>query len=140
MKETIYTTIGIIGAFFASIFGGYSTGIKILAILMIIDYITGIILAGVFHKSKKNKGGRLESAAGFKGIVKKGVMLLIVFVSHEIDTLIGTKFVQDATVIAFTVNEITSIIENAGLMGVPIPKTITDAIEVLRQKSEKEGK
>ena len=62
--------------------------------------------------------------------------LLIVLVACHLDTVMGSNFIRDATVIAFIANETLSIIENAGLMGVPIPKALTGAIEILKQKSE----
>ena len=66
------------------------------------------------------------------------VSLLFVLVGHRLDLSFGTNFIRDAVTIAFIANELISIVENAGLMGVPIPKTITDAIEVLKEKSDKE--
>ena len=75
-----------------------------------------------FKKSKKTESGALESHAGWKGLCRKGVTLLIVLVACRLDMTIGTTFIKDATVIGFIVNETISLIENAGLMGVPIPK------------------
>ena len=77
--------------------------------------------------------------AGWKGLCRKGVSLLVVLVACRLDLVMGSNFIRDAVVIAFTVNETISIVENAGLMGVPVPKVITKAIEVLKNKSESEG-
>lgn len=60
--------------------------------------------------------------------------LLIVFVAVRLDLLIGTNYLRDGVCIAFIVNEVISITENAGLMGVPIPAVITNAISVLKKK------
>ena len=68
------------------------------------------------------------------------VTLLIVLVACHLDTVMGSNFIRDAVVIAFIANETLSIIENAGLMGVPIPKALTGAIEILKQKSEQDSK
>lgn len=92
-----------------------------------------------FHASPKSKDGTLESRAGWKGLCRKGVTLLIVLVACHLDTVMGSNFIRDATVIAFIANETLSIIENAGLMGVPIPKELTGAIEILKQKSEQDN-
>ena len=101
-----------------------------------IDYLTGLVVAGVFHKSKKTDSGALESRAGFKGLCKKGVMLLFVLIGYRLDLAIGTTYIRDAVCIAFIGNELISIVENAGLMGLPIPSVITKAIDVLKTKNE----
>ena len=78
----------------------------------------------------------MESRAGWKGLVRKGMTLLIVLIACRLDVMLGVNYIRDAVVIAFVVNETLSIIENAGLMGVPIPAAITKAIEMLREKSD----
>lgn len=140
MKSTICMTLGAVGAVVASAFGGWSAGLTTLVIFMAIDYLTGLIVAGVFHASKKSENGRLESKAGWKGLIRKGVTLLIVLVACRLDILLGVTYIKDGTVIAFCVNESLSIAENAGLMGVPMPKVITEALELLQkgQKTEAE--
>ena len=107
-----------------------------LLIFMGIDYVTGLVVAGVFHASQKSSNGALESRAGFKGLCRKGATLLIVLVAHRLDLVIGTQYIRDAVVIAFSANEALSIIENVGLMGVPMPAVVTRAIEVLQKKGE----
>ena len=103
---------------------------------MCIDYLMGLIVAGVFHQSKKSVNGALESRAGWKGLCRKGVTLLIVLVAVQLDKVLGSDFIRDAVIIGFVANEAISIIENAGLMGVPIPAVISNAIEVLKKKTE----
>lgn len=103
-----------------------------------VDYITGLILAGVFKKSPKTPNGALESRAGWKGLARKGITLLIVLVAYRLDQIINTSYIRDAVIIAFIANESISIIENAALMGIPIPKTITKAIELLKDKVNKD--
>jgi toxin secretion/phage lysis holin len=104
---------------------------------MAIDYLLGLIVAAVFHKSNKSESGGLDSRAGLKGLLKKGMVLLIVLVAARLDIMIGSNFIKDGVVIAFVANETISIIENAGIMGVPIPSVITNAIDILQRKSEK---
>lgn len=135
-KETIFTVLGVVGASIASLYGGWTSGMTTLVILMIIDYFTGLLVAAVFGKSKKTADGKLESRAGWKGLVRKCVTLLMVLVATRLDMLIGTSFVRDATVIGFSANELLSIVENAGLMGIPMPAVVTNAIEVLQKKAE----
>lgn len=137
MKQTsLCSVFGLIGGWIASFVGGWDASLTTLMIFMGIDYLTGLIVAGVFHKSSKSKSGALESRAGWKGLCRKGVVLLIVLVACRLDLLIQSTFIRDAVVIAFVTNETISIIENAGLMGVPIPSVIVKAIEVLKKKSD----
>lgn len=135
-KEAIFTGIGIIGAAIAHLYGGWTSGMTTLVILMIVDYVMGLLVAAVFGKSKKTEDGKLESRAGWKGLVRKSVTLLMVLVATRLDVLIGSNMVRDASVIGFSANEMLSIIENAGLMGIPMPSVITNAVEVLQKRSE----
>ena len=139
MKLTLLSTaLGVCGSGVALLFGGWDTAIVTLLIFMIIDYISGLVVAGVFHASKKTDPGALESRAGFKGLVKKVMVLVFVIIAVRLDMLIGTSYIRDAVCIAFIVNELISIVENAGLMGVPVPKAITNAIDVLKKKGDEE--
>ena len=139
MKNIICTAFGIVGSFIASLFGGWTTGLTTLLIFMLIDYITGLVCAGVFHKSQKTKTGALESHVGFKGLCKKGAILFLVLVGHRLDVSIGTTYIRDAVCISFIANETISIIENAGLMGVPIPAVLIKAIDVLKNKNNEDN-
>ena len=132
IKIFILSGVACVGAAISSLFGGWNGAMTTLVILMFIDYITGIIVAGVFHNSPKCSGGALSSAVGFKGICRKFVILLIVVVACRVDLLLDTNIIRDATCIGFCVNELVSITENAGLMGIPLPRKLVDAIEVLR--------
>lgn len=133
-KNILVAAIGIIGSFITSAFGGWSTGLTTLVIFMAIDYVTGLIVAGVFHMSKKTDSGTLESRAGFKGICKKVMMLLCVLVGYRLDLMAGTTVVKDGITIAFLCNEALSIVENAGLMGIPGLEGLSGAIEALKGK------
>lgn len=139
IKLGIMTTLGVIGSVFASMLGGWDTALQTLLIFMAIDYITGLAVAGVFQKSNKSENGALESKAGWKGLWRKGMTLLIVLIAYRLDVTIGSNFIRTAVIIAYITNESLSIIENAGLMGLPIPDAIKKGIEVLQQKSESGG-
>ena len=136
LKDYIAAALGVIGGAISAAFGGWTDGMKSLIIFMAIDYISGLILAGIFKKSPKSDSGALQSKAGLKGLFKKGVMLAIVYVAVRLDILMGTTFIRDATVIAFITNELISIIENAGLMGIPIPAPIKKAIDLLKKQND----
>ena len=139
MKEGICFGVGVVGSAIASLFGGWDAALVTLLIFMGIDYLTGLIVAGVFKNSEKTENGALESRAGWKGLCRKGVTLLVVLVACRLDLVMGSNFIRDAVVIAFIANETISIIENAGLMGIPVPVVIMQAIEVLKKKTESEG-
>lgn len=136
MKNLVCTSIGMVGAAVSAIFGGWSEALTTLLICMVIDYITGLVVAGVFHNSPKTATGALESNAGLKGLFRKAAMLLFVLIGHRLDVAVGTTYIRDAVCIAFIANEVLSLVENAGLMGVPIPEVITNAIDVLKNKEE----
>ena len=135
MKEFICTALGVVGSFITTLFGGWSTGMTTLLIFMAVDYATGLLTA-VFRKSAKSESGGLESRAGFKGLCRKGVMLLVVLVAYRLDLLIGANYIRDMVVIAFCTNEVISIVENCGLMGLPLPRIFTKIIDVLKNKAE----
>lgn len=136
MKNILSTYIGILGSIIASLLGGWDMALQTLIIFMTIDYVTGLMVAGIFNKSTKTKHGALESVAGWKGLCRKGVALLIVLIACRLDLLTGANLIRDAVVIAYCSNEAISIIENAGLMGVPIPTRLTKAIEALKSKED----
>ena len=136
MKEMICGAAGVIGAAISSMFGGWSAGLTTLLVFMAVDYVSGLLLAGVFKKSSKTKSGALSSKACMQGLAKKGMMLLVVLVACRLDLMLGSNYVRDGSVIAFCTSEMISIIENAGMMGVPVPEKIKDAIEILKKKSE----
>lgn len=135
-KSFIVTYTGILGAAIASMFGGWDGSMTTLIILMLTDYVTGLIVAGVFHKSPKSSGGALSSSAGFKGLCRKFIILLLVVVACRVDLLLNTNVIRDATCIGFCVNELVSITENAGLMGIPLPRKLMEAIDILKGDNE----
>jgi len=136
MKNWILTVCGAVGSAVAAAFGGWTAALTTLVIFMGVDYLTGFIVAGVFHASPKSETGALESRAGFKGLCRKGLILVLVLISHRLDMIFGGNYIKDGVCIAFIANELISIVENAGLMGVPIPKIITKAIDMLHKQSE----
>ena len=132
IKPIVFGIIGAVGSAIANLFGGWTTDFATLLIFMGIDFITGLIVAGIFKKSKKTKNGALESNIGFKGLAKKVIVLFFVLIGARLDLLLGSDYIRTALIIAFICNETISITENAGLLGIPIPKPIADAIDILR--------
>ncbi len=142
MKNTICAATGAAGSAIATLFGGWDYALVTLIIFMAVDYISGLAVAGVFKKSPKTENGALESRAGWKGLCRKCMSLVFVLIATRLDNIIGTTYIRDAVCIAFMVNELISIVENAGLMGIGVPEIITNAIDILKNKNEqgKEGK
>lgn len=138
-KEGLLTLLGTAGGVCSWLFGGWDGAATVLLVLMAVDYLTGILGAAVFHVSTKSETGALESKAGWKGLVRKCLTMMLVMVGAMLDKLLGTAFVRDAVIIAFCANEALSIVENAALMGVPVPAVVRQAIDVLNRKAEEES-
>ena len=134
MKNGICTAVGVVGGFVASLFGGWDAALTTLILFMVIDFISGLVVAGVFHNSTKSETGTLQSFAGWKGLCRKCMTLLFVLIAYRLDLAIGVNYIRDTVIIGFIANELISIIENAGLMGLPLPEVITQAIDILKKK------
>ena len=136
MKYKIFTATALASGIFAALFGGWDKALQTLVIFMIVDWITGgILLPVVFGRSPKSSNGALESRAGWKGLCRKGVTLLFVLIAYRLDLALGVNYIRNAVIIGFMANELISITENAGLMGIPLPTVIQNAIEVLTRKA-----
>lgn len=115
--------------------GGWDAALQTLVFIMAIDFVTGVVVAGVFKRSAKSELGRLDSRAGFKGICRKGAQLGLVLVAVQLDAMTGTgQYVRMAMIVFFIGNEGLSILENLGLMGVPYPQFLRDVLEALRER------
>ena len=134
MKQAFCTAAGLVGAAAAWAFGGWDAALAALLVCIGVDYVSGSIVALVFHKSSKTETGSYNSAYGIKGLFKKGLMLLFVLVAVQIDRLLGTDYVRDAVCIGCCAYEILAIVENLGLAGIPMPQAVTKALEQLQNK------
>ena len=135
MKQYLCTAVGMLGAGLAWAFGGWDTALIALLICMGVDYVSGSLVALVFHKSPKTETGAYNSSYGIKGLCKKGLTLLFVLVAVQIDKMLAIDYVRDAVCIGFCTNEIISIVENLGLAGIPMPAIVTKALEQLQHKN-----
>lgn len=133
-KDIFCATIGFFGSIISALFGGFDAAMVTLVAFMIIDFCSGLICAGVFEKSQKTESGALSSNTCWKGVCKKVMTLVLVYVAHRIDVSIGASYVKDTVTIGFIASELISILENAGCMGLPIPSVLTDAVELLKSK------
>ena len=134
MKQAVCTALGLLGGALSWAFGGWDAAMAALLVCMGVDYLSGSIVALVFHKSTKSETGSYNSLYGIKGLFKKGLMLLFVLVAVQIDKLLGTAYVRDAVCLGFCCNEILSITENLGLAGIPLPQAVTKALEQLHRE------
>ncbi len=141
MKYKILTITALIGSAIAELFGGWDMALQTLVIFMAVDWITGgILLPGVFGKSPKSTNGAMESHAGWKGLCRKAMTLLYVLIAARLDALMHTDYLRDAVCIGFIANEVLSIAENAGLMGLPMPSCIKKGIDILKTNAESGAK
>lgn len=136
MREMFYTIMLSIGSTLSYFIGGVDTMFIVLCVFLLIDYISGIIVAVVFKNSSKTETGKLNSSVSFKGLCKKFFVVVLVGVAHFLDIALGTNFIRGGVVVAFISNETISIIENAGLMGIPIPNVLRKAIDILQEREE----
>ena len=137
MNYKIITAIGLAGSTLAALFGGWDKFLQTLLLFMAVDWFTGgILLPAVFGKSPKSEKGTLESRAGWKGLCRKAMTLFYVLIAARLDALMGTDYLRDAVCIGFIANEALSIIENAGLMGLPLPERLKKSIDVLKAKAD----
>lgn len=122
VKSIISGFIGIMGF----LIGDFDGLFKALLVLIIADYITGVIVA-VVHK-------KLSSEVGAKGIAKKVLMLIIVAVANVLDVQIigGGSGLRNITIIFYAANEIISLLENTGKLGVSYPPKLLEILEQLK--------
>ncbi len=133
-KYIALTFMGTLGSLFSYLLGGFDDLMIALIVLMVIDFLSGLILAIVFKKSKKTKSGRLSSEAGIRGLAKKIFILFLVAMAQQLDIVLTVSFVRDGAIIAFISMEGISILENSTLAGLKVPKVIKNILEVLNKK------
>ncbi len=136
IKTKLTALCSVIGGLCAAFFGGWDNAIKLLVCLMIADYVTGLSVALVFRKSPHSKTGGPESKAGFKGLCRKGAIMCIVLIAYRLELVTGITYIREAVIYGFGANEMISLVENVGLMGVPVPKVVNKAIDLLKDKRD----
>jgi toxin secretion/phage lysis holin len=136
MKDKLCTLTGVLGGGLAFLFGPWTSDLTALTVCMVVDLLSGIAVALLFHKSKKTPTGCYSSAYGFRGLCKKAMLLMVVAVGHQMDLTLGVDYIRTALCVGFLSNELISITENAGLMGIPLPSVLTRALDALKNKEE----
>lgn len=135
-KNGILAILAAAGAFLAGGLGGWDAPLALLVALMAADYLTGVLVAAVWQRSDKSASGALDSRAGFQGLVKKGMILLLVWLGVLLDRAAGAGYVRTAVVLFFVGNEGLSLLENLGLMGVPFPAFLRRALQALQEQGD----
>lgn len=121
----------------SGLYGGFDFLLRGLLLFILIDYLSGLLCAGL-GKSKKSPDGGLSSAVGWKGLFKKVMIMLAVLVSVLLDEALGQKNTfRNACILFYCSNELLSFLENLGLMGLPFPESLKKAISVLGKGEEK---
>lgn len=138
--DKITKALAAVGGAVMGMLGGWNVLLTILCALMLIDYVTGVLVAWR-GRSPKSEGGGVSSAVGFDGLVRKFFIMVVVLVATLLDTAIGhgEHVFQTAATMYYIANEGISVIENTSLMGVPYPAFIKRALEVLKQRGEEAG-
>lgn len=137
VKNGVLAALAAVGSWIANALGGWDASMQVLVALMVADYLTGVLVAAVWHKSNKSSSGTLNSVAGFKGILKKCMILLLVWIGVLLDDATGANYIRMAVILFFIGNEGISLLENLGLMGVPFPAFLRRALEALRDQGDK---
>lgn len=131
VKNIFCVTLGATGGLMSWMFGAWSGDMTLLAVLMAVDFIMGLCVAGIFKSSEKSEKGAIDSRVAWRGLCKKVITWLIVLCAHRIDVALGISYIKTAAVVGFIANEAISVVENAGLMGIKLPKGLKEAFDVL---------
>lgn len=122
-----------VGAAVGWFLGGWDGILKVMVMMTIVDFITGSIAATI--------KGEAKSKVGFIGIARKVFIFLLIGLASQLDYIFGSaSAIREAVIFFYIANELLSIIENAGRMGVPLPPALTNAVAVLNGKAEKHSK
>ena len=136
LKNGILAALAVIGSVITNALGGWDNAMILLVALMLVDYITGVLLAAVWQRSSKSETGALSSVAGFKGLVKKISILFMVWIAVLLDKAMEIDYVRLMVILFFIGNEGLSLLENLGLMGVPYPDFMKRMLEALKDKGD----
>ena len=139
-KTRILAALSLVGSGLARALGGWDSALMALVVFIVLDYATGLVVAGVFKASPKSASGALESRAGLKGLFRKAAILLCVLVAEMLDRVLGADYVRTTVCIFFIANESLSVLENFGLMGLPYPQFLKNMLDALKEKSSKREK
>ena len=132
MEKYFNTLVAVVATFLTYIFGSWDLALQVLIVFMILDYGTGVLYAFL--------NNQLNSEVGFKGLVKKMMILVVLIIGVMVDRILGTGNWVFRTLVAYfyIANEGISLLENVGNIGIPIPNKLRNALEQLN-KDDEEG-
>lgn len=129
MKQNIVNGVAsLIGGAITFLFGEWSDLLSLFLFVVLLDYVSGISASIV-------EGKGLNSAVGFKGLIKKFSIIFIIALAYQIDKALGMDLIMAGTIYFFLANELISVVENYGRMGLPLPNQLKKIIQVLKEKS-----
>ncbi|CAM3494005.1 phage holin family protein [Saccharibacillus brassicae] len=130
-EHIIKGTAAAVGAVVGCLLGGLNVMVTLLLVLIIVDWATGLAAAWV--------RGELRSRVGYFGIVRKAAIFVVVAVAHLVDQALGDLHMfRDAVIFFYLANELLSVIENVGKMGVPMPPILRDAVRIFESRTKPE--
>lgn len=112
--------------------------VRLLMLLMVLDYFSGVGAAAL-GRSKKSDTGALSSKVGFIGLARKAMILGIVLLAAVLDRVMGSAACTGAVTLFYIVNESLSILENAVLLGVPIPEKLRQTLDIAKKEKGTEA-
>ena len=136
VKNSVLAALSVVGSVIANWLGGWDAALAVLISMMVIDFLTGLAVAFVFKKSPKSNCGGVSSAASFKGLTKKVVILILIGMAAMLDTVLGVVFMRTTAILFYIGSEGLSILENTALMGVPYPSFIKKALDTMKEKGD----
>lgn len=128
--------VAAVGGAIAGAVGGWDATIKVLVVMMVIDYVSGLVVAAMGKSTKTDYGG-LSSKVGFIGLAKKGLMLAVVLMAATLDEAMGTAVCRDTACWFYIANEGISVLENLNLVGVPFPEKIRALLGARMEEADK---
>ena len=136
MKNTILMINALLGGYLGYVYKWLDKPKKFLLLFIILDFISGVIVALYFKNSNKTCSGSYSSNAGFKGLCKKCMIILLVVVAMCFDNMLNTNYVANTVCFGFITNECFSILENGKAMNIRYPKILDNCLDIVNKKSK----
>ena len=130
MEKIFNSLVAVLATFFTYIFGSWDLALQVLIVFMVLNYGTGVLYAFL--------NNQLNSEVGFKGLVKKCMILVVLIIGVMLDRIVGNGTWVFRTLVAYfyIANEGISLLENVGNIGIPIPNKMRQALEQLNKDNE----
>ena len=135
IRNGILAAVAAIGAGLLSLLGGWDGMLRTLVICMAVDFVTGVAVAAL-GRSDKSETGRISSNSALTGLMKKGFELLVILIAAQLESVTGFDYIRNVVLCFFIGTEGISILENGGLLGVPLPAGMKRWFEALRDRGD----